>query len=638
VRVKVASRLLIIDGDNNNGTNLPDTKDQEAVAARPNPDADGKYEYPGKIVIVNDGDIDNDGVPDYAAGFNQVGQTQLSTVAGVPGNKLVPIQVLLPDGVDPKKAVLRFTYQASSPLQVKREGAGTWEDSWGYWVAPNSDKDPGYLRLWIKDGTESRDFETSFVASEKEYPASYFFREVDGGRARSMTLYVEAVRPSVSLADLFIALDIYPDGADEPLGLVYSDIVRLTAIDLGIALDNRTGEQGEVRYVDTTTAERPFPFWVNDDHDYHFGETSDGLAANDAPSYLYPLADLDNSNRQILMLRDLEDFLSFQITASLLHLLGPDYKLRLSFGHAENPPTPGIQVFAAPAGSLGPSYLFDQGKAQQTLGFANSSFVGRVDSSPIFLDSSLLNDSAEHRGIRQFLLEGLTSRRGALQIELLKIDDRGEASLGRDEAYLDIQPMHSPATGPSANPDNTPRDLTQGRYDHFTVGDRTTGAPLPTPITISRGVHVPQPPPRPSIDLSDRSGLVGAAIQQGITEPPSDYVLFVHGWRVTTDERRAFAETSYKRLFWQGYRGDFGLFSWPTEWTPLVLDFPGPTRGGIPEDMSNYNRSEELAWNSANGLLGVLDVLAGAYSSDRVNVFAHSMGNVVVSEALRKHT
>jgi hypothetical protein len=82
-------------------------------------------------------------------------------------------------------------------------------------------------------------------------------------------------------------------------------------------------------------------------------------------------------------------------------------------------------------------------------------------------------------------------------------------------------------------------------------------------------------------------------------------------------DRRSFAATAYKRLYWQNYKGRFGLFSWPTEVGTLT-----------------YNDSERKAYESAFGLNWLLHDLNDTYTG-KVRVVAHSMGNVVTSEALR---
>jgi hypothetical protein len=85
-----------------------------------------------------------------------------------------------------------------------------------------------------------------------------------------------------------------------------------------------------------------------------------------------------------------------------------------------------------------------------------------------------------------------------------------------------------------------------------------------------------------------------------------------------TWEKDSYAETAYKRLYWLGYQGRFGGFRWPEYPSPLFV-YPG----------------EQQAWNSGAGLLNLLHTLNSNYPSN-VYLFAHSMGNVVVGEALRQ--
>jgi pimeloyl-ACP methyl ester carboxylesterase len=138
-------------------------------------------------------------------------------------------------------------------------------------------------------------------------------------------------------------------------------------------------------------------------------------------------------------------------------------------------------------------------------------------------------------------------------------------------------------------------------------------------------------------DLYDRYELAtptGTAVKDpnGRTEKISgtktnDYTLFVHGWNMPTESRLQFAETMYKRMYWQGYQGDFGVFSWPTEWlaSSNLLDMASPT------NRLNFNRSELKAYQSGLALNATLSDLQGRTT----HVLAHSMGAIVTSEALR---
>jgi len=119
-----------------------------------------------------------------------------------------------------------------------------------------------------------------------------------------------------------------------------------------------------------------------------------------------------------------------------------------------------------------------------------------------------------------------------------------------------------------------------------------------------------------------------------------DYFVFTHGWNTELDERLSFAETTYKRMWWNGYEGQFGLYSWPTD---TIND--APTNGIVGfaigaasnlTDLDNFNRSERRAYESAEGLRDLLSDLQSDRYFGNVSLLAHSMGGVVASEALRR--
>jgi hypothetical protein len=68
-----------------------------------------------------------------------------------------------------------------------------------------------------------------------------------------------------------------------------------------------------------------------------------------------------------------------------------------------------------------------------------------------------------------------------------------------------------------------------------------------------------------------------------------------------------------------------GVFSWPTRYTPDVVE---------QWEFSNYNQSEEIAWHSAEALKNTFTNIRSRFTGGKLGVFAHSMGNVVTSEAL----
>jgi len=134
----------------------------------------------------------------------------------------------------------------------------------------------------------------------------------------------------------------------------------------------------------------------------------------------------------------------------------------------------------------------------------------------------------------------------------------------------------------------------------------------------------------------------------------NETVVLVHGWNMTdgtqtsgpsSDWKKAFAETAFKRLYWQGFRGQFTAFDWPTfadtegpiqDVDPWIIDHLYP---GAMVELAflnfTYNASEYQAFRSGRSLM---TFLADKKATGPVHLLAHSMGNVVAAEALRQWT
>jgi hypothetical protein len=99
-----------------------------------------------------------------------------------------------------------------------------------------------------------------------------------------------------------------------------------------------------------------------------------------------------------------------------------------------------------------------------------------------------------------------------------------------------------------------------------------------------------------------------------------------------TEDKDNFAETAFKRLYWQGYQGRFGSFRWPTDY-----GFGGFTSSAHnpATDPRNFDNSEFQAWKSGLGLKNMLTRLNILYTNN-VYLMAHSMGNIVAGEALKQ--
>lgn len=138
-------------------------------------------------------------------------------------------------------------------------------------------------------------------------------------------------------------------------------------------------------------------------------------------------------------------------------------------------------------------------------------------------------------------------------------------------------------------------------YERWTVGNNPNYSPAANATPNTEGLP------------SGASAFIYPAPQT--TNTP--YILFVHGYNLADWEKDAFAQTAFKRLYWQGYQGRFGAFQWPTYTTPLPFD-----------------ASESQSWLSGQGLLNLLKQLNTEYPG-QVYLLAHSLGNVAAGEALR---
>jgi esterase/lipase superfamily enzyme len=114
----------------------------------------------------------------------------------------------------------------------------------------------------------------------------------------------------------------------------------------------------------------------------------------------------------------------------------------------------------------------------------------------------------------------------------------------------------------------------------------------------------------------------------GYQSETDEKLLFVHGWNMQGWEKRRWAETMFKRLWWQGYKGSVALFDWPT-----MDGFTGSWWWDLLVDSRHFDNSEYIAWRSADALAGLMGTLN---SGGNLSVLAHSMGNVVMGEALKK--
>ncbi|MGH7990790.1 MAG: alpha/beta hydrolase, partial [Limisphaerales bacterium] len=233
-------------------------------------------------------------------------------------------------------------------------------------------------------------------------------------------------------------------------------------------------------------------------------------------------------------------------------------------------------------------YLTNSDTADSQIDSAYCPYIGRLaPGGSIQLNAvTFANDWAGNH----FIMCGVSNGTGGLN---LTIADGSGNVLAQTTAYLQIQ------------------DIKQ-MYERWTVGDQPSRVPMTNAVLASDGL--------PAFTMPFEY------------TPPQDtntpYILYVHGWNMETWEKNAFAESAFKRLYWQGYQGRFGVFRWPT-----TYGFTGSFWQAL-TDPESYDNGEFNAWQSAQGLLNKLEDLNAEYPG-HVYMLAHSMGNVVAGEALR---
>jgi hypothetical protein len=126
----------------------------------------------------------------------------------------------------------------------------------------------------------------------------------------------------------------------------------------------------------------------------------------------------------------------------------------------------------------------------------------------------------------------------------------------------------------------------------------------------------------PSIFDDDRVGYAPDVTPRFEAPPDEDEhcLIFVHGWKATEDDATNAGQTMFKRLWWEGYKGRFATFRWPTKTSAI-----------------SYNTSEWLAWKYGKSLADyVTKYVRQQLPGYRVSIAAHSMGNIVTGGALKR--
>ena len=348
--------------------------------------------------------------------------------------------------------------------------------------------------------------------------------------------------------------------------------VQATELGMQMAVDNNRDGNITFDAADATSTDRPYRFWVNNDYDGYdpgIGDYAD----------LDPARSSDANNLAISCTRDLEDYTRLWVNTQGItrELLDGTFLLALEWKDVTDDPK--IQFFQAAEADGGARYLVDSDTAQQQYANYGTHLIEWAHRNVLTKDNPFIFPSnfwakagvTTGQPVAHLLFDAVSRGSGQLVISIYKND--GVTKLAESQPLcLKLQDVKE-------------------MYERWTVGDGNGGAPA---ITATPSLRLPP-------------GITTPFQYNSSSPEENEYILFVHGWNLAPWERDAFAETAFKRLYWQGYKGRFGAFQWPTEygfgsWKTIAI-----------LDPDNFDNSEFNAWSSGAGLLGLLNRLNSSY-------------------------
>jgi hypothetical protein len=327
--------------------------------------------------------------------------------------------------------------------------------------------------------------------------------------------------------------------------------------------------------ADAPTLEQPFVFWINHDQDdvETGGET-------------WPINRLDATTPVKDSTRDLEDFTRLQLEIDDLERLPGDATLTLAWLDAM---PPAINLFRNADSQCSRSYLLNADMGRKQLNEQYVAVIGVVAEQALTIPIRALGGADLDGQGFCLLVEGSAVGRGRLQATIRSGDNVLASSAPVPMELRHVKTMYQRTTM------TWPEDLRP-------PWEYTTDAP-------------PVPELRWRIDRQ------GYDFEPGWWET-DDEVVWIYGWLRSGAGLREMAttqlgETVFKRLWHRGYRGRLTLFHWPTV---------------KPRYAYGLLESEYRAYKSAPALVDFVSTIA---KHKRIHVTSHSLGGVVLTEAIK---
>lgn len=213
VQVLVYDGLAQVDLDidtNNDGTIETINSGEDVIEA--------DLSFSGKIIALNNGDADQDGILDYVDGFNLGSHSQSTANASA---KFTPLKFRIPSTIDLTNAQITiFADHSLTGLLTDLDGNGI-KDTPG----------PGSIRIWTKDGDKARNGADISAGGDSISTLLPSYSPIDLGLSdtnREIELFVEGVNVSNFTGTQTIKIRVIANG------ITYTDEVNYTVSKFGI--------------------------------------------------------------------------------------------------------------------------------------------------------------------------------------------------------------------------------------------------------------------------------------------------------------------------------------------------------------------------------------------------------------------
>jgi hypothetical protein len=334
---------------------------------------------------------------------------------------------------------------------------------------------------------------------------------------------------------------------------------------------------GSFNGPDTTSQASPMEFFINNDYDYTGASWDLG---HDVQSGWYYN---DGYQQKIDSQRDLEDYARLWI-CGMPALTNGNYQVTLSWANVSSG-SPTINLFDTVETNGGIGYLTNLDTATAEAfnygiwGEYRRAIAQISPSQPFTFPASYFTNA----GDKHFLFDGaITNGAGEL---VLTISQNGN-QIAQTGLWLDLHDV---------------RDF----YERAVITNNMSGAKSNWTSSVE---------------------IVQQATASALGDD-TNLIVLVHGINVRPWDCLQQGDTVFKRLYWAGFRGKFVSVEWPCN---LLTPIPNPLSPAV------FNDSELQGYKASTALTNYLGQLRARFPGYRLNILAHSQGNTVVSEAIKR--